>query len=77
MSEDHLSDVLTLAQAAELMQCSTEALRKLAMNGNIPARRLGGWRFSRAALLQWLAEGERREPTCQSIGGAASGGRGS
>lgn len=39
------SDILTLAQAAALMQCSREALRVKAARGEIPGRRLGGGFF--------------------------------
>src|SRR4051794_39680643 len=52
-------EVLTLAEAAELLQVEEKALEKLARAGDVPGRQLGGeWRFARHALLAWLASGE-------------------
>lgn len=52
-------EVLTPAQAAELLQVDEKALEGLAEGGKIPARKLGDeWRFARSALLEWLAAGE-------------------
>ena len=49
-------DVLTLEQAAALLQVAPAAVAALADAGELPGRRLGGdWRFPRAALLEWLA----------------------
>mgnify|MGYP002782169538 CR=1 FL=1 len=49
-------DVLTPAQAAAYLQVSEEAVRAEAEAGHLPGRRIGGdWRFSRPALLGWLA----------------------
>jgi excisionase family DNA binding protein len=48
--------VLTAAEAAALLQLSTKTLKRLAQAGRVPARRVGQqWRFSRSALLDWLA----------------------
>ena len=49
-------DVLTLAQAAELLQVDEAQLLELAEAGSVPGRRIGDqWRFSRPALIDWLA----------------------
>jgi excisionase family DNA binding protein len=49
-------EVLSLAQLAELVQVPEEDLAAMAEAGELPGRRLGGeWRFSRAAVLAWLA----------------------
>jgi len=49
-------EVLTAAQAAELLQVEEADLVALADGGDLPGRRIGdAWRFSRAALLDWLA----------------------
>jgi excisionase family DNA binding protein len=49
-------EVLTLAQAAELLQVSEDGLAAMAEAGELPGRRVAGeWRFSHAALLAWLA----------------------
>ena len=51
-------DVLTLEQAAALLQVDAAEVAALAEAGELPGRRIGGdWRFPRAALLEWLAGG--------------------
>jgi excisionase family DNA binding protein len=51
-----LPDVLTPSQAAELLQVDEDELLALAEQGSIPGRRIGDrWRFSRPALIEWLA----------------------
>ena len=48
-------DVLTLEQAAALLQVDAAEVAALAEAGELPGRRIGGdWRFPRAALLEWL-----------------------
>lgn len=48
-------EVLTAEQAAELLAVPVEELVELAGRGELPGRRIGErWRFSRAALLDWL-----------------------
>jgi excisionase family DNA binding protein len=48
-------EVLTLEQLAALLELDVEAVRALADQGDIPGRKLGEqWRFSRAAILEWL-----------------------
>ena len=50
------AEVLTAAQAAELLQVEETDLLAIAERGELPGRRIGdAWRFSRAALLDWLA----------------------
>jgi excisionase family DNA binding protein len=49
------SEVMTLAQAAQLLQLDEPQVEESAKRGELPARRIGGeWRFSRAAVLAWL-----------------------
>jgi excisionase family DNA binding protein len=49
-------EVLTSQQAADLLQVKCELVERLASEGELPGRRLGSeWRFTRSALLQWLA----------------------
>jgi excisionase family DNA binding protein len=51
-----LPDVLTPTQAAELLQVPEDELLALAEAGSVPGRRIGEhWRFSRPALVAWLA----------------------
>jgi excisionase family DNA binding protein len=54
--EEPASEVLTVAQLAALLQLDVETVRSLAARGEIPGRKVGGhWRFSRQAVLDWLA----------------------
>jgi excisionase family DNA binding protein len=49
-------DVLTIDQAAALLQVEPAEVEALAEAGELPGRKIGdGWRFPRAALLEWLA----------------------
>ena len=48
--------VLTLAEAASLLRLDEGVVEEQAQNGELPGRRIGKhWRFSRDALLAWLA----------------------
>src|SRR3954468_14026111 len=54
-------DVLTVDQLAELLQVDEKTVRSLAAKGDLPGRKLGrNWRFSRQAVLEWLATPERK-----------------
>jgi len=49
-------EILTLGEAAEFLRTTDSDLERAAARGEVPGRRIGeGWRFSRAALLAWLA----------------------
>jgi excisionase family DNA binding protein len=49
-------EVLTPEQLAELLQIDVDTVLSLAAAGEIPGRRLKDeWRFSRPAILDWLA----------------------
>ena len=49
-------DVLTIEQLAELLQVDEKTVRSLAAKGELPGRKVGRqWRFSREAVLDWLA----------------------
>jgi excisionase family DNA binding protein len=48
-------EVLTVEQAAELLQVEPDDVRALADGGELPGRRIGEeWRFLRSAVLAWL-----------------------
>jgi excisionase family DNA binding protein len=48
-------EVLSLEDAAELLQVAPADVQALADAGEIPGRKLGeSWRFSRVAVLRWL-----------------------
>jgi excisionase family DNA binding protein len=54
-------DVLTPEQLAALLQVDEKTVRTLASRGELPGRKVGRhWRFSRQAVLDWLATPERR-----------------
>jgi excisionase family DNA binding protein len=49
-------EVLTPEELSELLQVEVEAVLAMAADGEIPGRQLNGdWRFSRTAVLAWLA----------------------
>ncbi len=49
-------EVLTLPEAADLLQVGEDVVRAMAEAGELPGRRLGDeWRFARFGLLRWLA----------------------
>jgi excisionase family DNA binding protein len=51
-------EVLSAAEAAELLSVPEADLVALAERSELPGRRIGeAWRFSRQALLDWLAAG--------------------
>ena len=57
--EQHAPEVLALEQLAAFLQLDVETVRALAARGEIPGRKVGGhWRFSRRAVLDWLASTE-------------------
>jgi excisionase family DNA binding protein len=57
-------DVLTPAQLAELLQVDEKTVRGLAAKGELPDRKVGReWRFSRQAVLDWLATPAKRGRT--------------
>jgi excisionase family DNA binding protein len=48
-------DVLTVEQAAELLQVEDDDVAALAEAGELPGRKIGEeWRFLRSAVLAWL-----------------------
>lgn len=52
-------DILNLEQAVEFLGVSEKTLIKLLREEHIPARKIGReWRFSREALMRWLADGD-------------------
>lgn len=64
--------VLTLEELAELLRVDPAAVLQRAEGGELPGRRLGSeWRFVRAAVLAWLAEGESGDagPSARASGG--------
>lgn len=51
-----VSEVLTLQEAADLLRVEQDEIVRMAATNEIPARKFGKeWRFSRTAMLAWLA----------------------
>lgn len=51
--------LITLSEAAELLQVSTRTLQRMIRSGKLPAFKVGGqWRVRGAQLRQWV---ERQE----------------
>ena len=54
-------EVMSAEQAAQFLQVELAVVVELAEAGQLPGRKLGrDWRFSRAALVAWLAQPEAR-----------------
>ena len=53
-------EILDVEGAATLLAVSSSTIYSLARQGKIPATRVGReWRFSRANLIQWVANGSQ------------------
>jgi excisionase family DNA binding protein len=49
------TDVLTIQEAAAFLRCHPRTLQKMAIRGEVPARKVGSlWRFSRLRLQEWM-----------------------
>ncbi|HEX3695144.1 MAG TPA: helix-turn-helix domain-containing protein [Polyangia bacterium] len=54
-------EVMNVEQAADFLQIEVAVVRELVEAGKLPGRKLGAaWRFSRAALVAWLSEPEKK-----------------
>lgn len=54
-------EILNLDEAAELYGVSVKTFIKLLREENVPGRKIGReWRFSRSALVEWLAKGNSK-----------------
>lgn len=66
-------EILTLEEAAELLEISPRALREAAACGEVPAQKVARqWRFSRFALHQWLSREQPVNPYLHHAGALAS-----
>lgn len=55
-------DILNIDEAAELLGVSVKTFNKVLHTENIPARKIGReWKFSRAALIQWVGSGRSQD----------------
>ena len=54
-----INEILNLEQAVEFLRVSEKTLIKLLREEHIPARKIGReWRFSKEALISWIASGD-------------------
>jgi excisionase family DNA binding protein len=66
------AEVMTVEEAALLLRVPAHALLELASAGAVPGRLVGGeWRFSRAALLDWL-RGARQDERPSAVADPAT-----
>jgi excisionase family DNA binding protein len=57
--------LLTLSEAANLLQVSTRTLQRMIRNGELPAFKVGGqWRVRETQLRQWV---ESRESSLDKV----------
>ena len=67
MSDFQYPVILTLEQAAEMLQLSTRTVQRMVSRGKMPGRRIGGqWRFDRDQLREWV-RGAEVEPVADPI----------
>lgn len=53
------NEILTLEQACDLLNVSVRTMIKLLREEHLPARKIGReWRFSRKAIIDWIAAGD-------------------
>ena len=51
-----LREIMTPREAAEYLSVHVRTIYRLAKNGDIPGRKVGGsWRFKKDALDEWLS----------------------
>ncbi|MDI7259694.1 MAG: helix-turn-helix domain-containing protein [Thermodesulfobacteriota bacterium] len=61
-SEIYVREIMTPREAAEYLSVHVRTIYRLAKNGDIPGRKIGGsWRFKKDALDEWLTV--RENPT--------------
>ena len=51
-----MKEIMTPREAAEYLSVHVRTIYRLAKNGEIPGRKIGGsWRFKKDALDEWLS----------------------
>ena len=57
MAKDNADAVMTVSEVSEYLRIGDSTVYKLAKEGKIPARKIGGvWRFSRDSLNEWIGK---------------------
>ena len=60
---DEYPMILTLEQAAEMLQLSARTVQRMVSKGKMPGRRIGGqWRFDRDQLREWVRGADVEPP---------------
>ena len=55
MVDKQADEVMTVSEVSEFLRLGESTIYRLAKDGRIPARKVGGmWRFSRESLNEWL-----------------------
>jgi len=58
-----MKEIMTPREAAEYLSVHVRTIYRLAKNGEIPGRKVGGsWRFKKEVLDEWLSGGENPTP---------------
>ena len=58
--------LLTLAEAAQLLQVSTRTLQRMIRSNDLPALKVGGqWRLRESQLTDWIERRERGKITAE------------
>lgn len=66
-SEIYVREIMTPREAAEYLSIHVRTIYRLAKNGDIPGRKIGGsWRFKKDALDRWLSG--REQPALEAKG---------
>ncbi len=68
-SETPGKEIMTPREAAEYLSVHVRTIYRLAKNGDIPGRKVGGsWRFKKGALDEWLSGRESPSPNPKGKG---------
>jgi len=61
-SQEPTREILNIDEAAQLLGISTKTFQKVLRDGEVPGRKIGReWKFSRRALIDWVAAGRARD----------------
>lgn len=56
---DTENEVMTIPEVSRYLRLAESTIYKLAQDGQLPGRKIGGcWRFSRESLQRWLEQTE-------------------
>jgi len=71
MDQNHENiHLLTLAEAANILQVSTRTLQRMIRSGDLPAFKVGGqWRLRETQLRQWVENREGSKDEREKEGG--------